>query len=91
MRTRPIYRCGQCMDEYRDALSIELLSARLQATRTDGEDPSFTLGKLASELHVQGKYEEAESLFREALGLEREALGTSTRSRSPPSTISAHC
>ena len=23
------YRCGQCMDEYRDALSIELLSARL--------------------------------------------------------------
>ena len=32
------YRCGQCMDEYRDALSIELLSARLQADRTDGED-----------------------------------------------------
>ena len=25
------YRCGQCMDEYRDALSLELLSARLQA------------------------------------------------------------
>ena len=23
------YRCGQCKDEYRDALSIELLSARL--------------------------------------------------------------
>ena len=26
------YRCGQCMDHYRDALSLELLSARLQAT-----------------------------------------------------------
>ena len=25
------YRCGQCMDHYRDALSLELLSARLQA------------------------------------------------------------
>ena len=24
------YRCGQCKDHYRDALSIELLSARLQ-------------------------------------------------------------
>ena len=23
------YRCGECKDEYRDALSIELLSARL--------------------------------------------------------------
>ena len=32
------YRCGQCMDEYRDALSIELLSARLQAERTNGDD-----------------------------------------------------
>ena len=30
------YRCGQCMDEYHDALSIELLSARLQAERTNG-------------------------------------------------------
>ena len=70
------YRCGQCMDEYRDALSIELLSARLQATRTDGEDPSFTLGKLASELHVQGKLAAAESLLHEALEGKRETLGS---------------
>ena len=49
------YRCGQCMDEYRDALSLELLSARLQAERTDGEDTTFTLGTLVSELLVQGK------------------------------------
>ena len=41
------YRCGQCMDKYRDALSLELLSARLQAERTDGEDLSFTLDTLA--------------------------------------------
>ena len=30
------YRCGECKDEYRDALSLELLSARLQEERTDG-------------------------------------------------------
>ena len=41
------YRCGQCGDHYRDALSIELLSARLQARRTDGEDTSSTLSTLA--------------------------------------------
>jgi hypothetical protein len=61
------YRCGQCMDKYRDALSIELLSARLQAERVDGEATSFTLNTLASELQGQGKYDEAEPLFREAL------------------------
>ena len=33
------YRCGQCKDEYRDALSLELLSARLQAERTKTESP----------------------------------------------------
>ena len=27
------YRCGQCKDHYRDALSLELLRARLQAER----------------------------------------------------------
>ena len=37
------YRCGQCMDQYRDALSLELLSARLQTERTNDEDTSFTL------------------------------------------------
>jgi len=44
------YRCGQCKDEYRDALSIELLSARLQAKRTNGQSTVFTLDTLASEL-----------------------------------------
>ena len=43
------YRCGQCMDEYRDALSLELLSARLQSERTNGEDTSFTVRTLAHE------------------------------------------
>ena len=33
------YRCGQCKDEYRDALSLELLGARLQAERTKTESP----------------------------------------------------
>jgi len=36
------YRCGQCMDYYRDALSLELLSARLQAERTTGQSTVFT-------------------------------------------------
>ena len=69
------YRCGECMDHYRDALSIELLSARLQAERTSGQDTSFTLYTLACELHDQGKYGEAEPLYREALELDRQTLG----------------
>ena len=64
------YRCGQCMDEYRDALSLELLSTRLQAERTNGEGTVFTMNTLATELKVQGKYDEAEPLEvnRETLG-----------------------
>ena len=69
------YRCGQCMDEYRDALSIELLSERLRAERTDGEVTRFTLGTLAWELQSQGKFDEAEPLYREALEVSREMLG----------------
>ena len=61
------YRCGQCMDEYRDALSVELLTARLQAKRTNGQDTRYALGTLAVELHTQGKFDEAEPLYREAL------------------------
>ena len=78
-RTSPTYdaayRCGQCMDKYRDALSLELLSARLQAERAGGQTTSFTLGTLASELKVQGKFDEAEPLYREALEMRRETLG----------------
>ena len=70
------YRCGECKDEYRDALSLELLSARLQAERTDGEHLGFTLKTLASELQAQGKYDEAEPLCREALELDRQTLGS---------------
>ena len=72
------YRCGQCRGHYRDALSLELLSARLQAERTGGGDLSFTLSTLASELHAQGKYHEAGPyvlLCREALEVQRETLG----------------
>ena len=69
------YRCGQCMHEYRDALSLELLSARLQAERTDGKATNSTLKTLAWELKAQGKYDEAEPLVREALALRRKTLG----------------
>ena len=69
------YRCGQCKDHYRDALSLELLRARLLAKRTKGEPTGSTLGALALELKAQGMYEEAEPLFREALDVRREALG----------------
>ena len=69
------YRCGQCMDGYRDALSLELLGARLQAERTDGEATISTLDTLARELQTQGKYDEAEPLYREALEVKRETLG----------------
>ena len=70
------YRCGQCMDHYRDALSIELLSARLQAERISGQSTGYTLDTLATELKVQGKYDEAETLYREALEVARETLGS---------------
>ena len=69
------YRCGQCMDHYRDALSIELLKARLQTERTDGEATISTLVSLATELQSQGMYDEAMPLFREALKVRRETLG----------------
>ena len=61
------YRCGQCMDEYRDALSVELLGARLQAERAGGQSTSFTSVTLARELEAQAKFDEAEPLYREAL------------------------
>jgi len=69
------FRCGECKDEYRDALSIELLSARLQGERTSGEDTVLTMGTLASELHTQGMYDEAEPLLRDVLEVDRETLG----------------
>jgi len=69
------YRCGQCMNTYGDALSLELLRARLQAERADGEYTVFTLNRLALELQDQGKYDEAEPLHREALEVSRETLG----------------
>ena len=47
LREDSAYCCGQCMDEYRDALSIELLSARLQAERTNGRSIFPTLDTLA--------------------------------------------
>ena len=78
------YRCGQCRDEYRDALSLELLSARLQTERTDGEATISTLDTLASELQTQGKHDEAEPLYREVLTVERETLGN----RHPSTLIS---
>ena len=69
------YRCGTCKDHYRDALSLELLSARLQAERANGESTGFTLNTLAMELQAQGKYNEAEPLFREALAVQCATLG----------------
>ena len=95
------------MDHYRDALSLELLSAQLQAERTSGKHrgltlskqaertsgkhrgltlskqaertsgkhTALTLNKLALELKAQGKYDEAEPLYREALKMCRDTLG----------------
>ena len=68
------YRCGQCMDKYRDALSLELLRERLQTQRTNGDLQAHTLNVLAEELQAQGHYG-AEPLYREALQVTREKLG----------------
>ena len=58
------YRCGQCMNEYRDALSVELLSARPQAKRTNGKDTSST------------EYDKAEPLCREVAEVTRATLAS---------------
>ena len=68
------YRCGQCKDKYRDALSLELLRERLQTQRTHGDLQAQTLNVLAEELQAQGQYG-AELLYREALHVTRENFG----------------
>ena len=44
-------RCGQCLTRYGDALSIELLSARLQDKRTNGQGTLSTLDSLELQVH----------------------------------------
>ena len=46
------YCCGECRDYYHDALSLELLGARLQAERMAELDISPTLDTLAQELQA---------------------------------------
>ena len=69
------YRCGQCMNHYHDALSIELLSARRerQAKSTNGR--RRTAHALASELYAQCEYDEAEKLLYEVLEGDCKAYG----------------
>ena len=62
------------------ALSSSMLSASRYSSlhwpqRTDGEATISTLDTLATELQAQGKYDEAEPLYRETLEVERETLG----------------
>ena len=78
------YRCGQCMHEYRDALSLELLSARPQVERTNhGKVDTSSASTLCAALdlkargkYAQGKYEEAEPLFREVLKVASKTYGS---------------
>ena len=75
------YRCGQCKDRYRDSLSIDLLIARVQAERANGPVLHLTSSTLATEclsveLYAQGRYVEAEPLFRCLLESLRETLGS---------------
>ena len=54
-KTNAADRCGQCLTRYGDALSIELLSARLQDKRTNGQGTFSTLDSLIRELQFQDK------------------------------------
>ena len=79
MKADAAYRCGQCQDKYRDALSIELLRDRLQTCRRQfGEAHRTTVhykNTLALQLHEQGKYEQAAALQRECLEFMRATRG----------------
>ena len=85
------YRCGQCMHEYRDALSLELLSARPQVERTNhGKVDTSSASTLCAALdlkargkYAQGKLNEAEPLFREVL-----KVASKTYGRRHPNTLS---
>ena len=81
------FRCGQCMDEYRDSLSIELLSARLQAERTSGQansDANFTdaaedrkdaFAKLVLLEEMMRRQEERMENMEERMGRQEEKMG----------------
>ena len=51
------YQCGSCKDDYRDALSLELLGARLSEQRgrlgNRGNDTLATMSVLGLQLHAQ--------------------------------------
>ena len=84
------YRCGQCLDEYRDALSLELLRERLESCRFSfGERAQVTLAllnQLGLELGDQGKDHEALPFLEEALQVKRETLG----SKHPETMLAMH-
>ena len=73
------YRCNTCHDAYRDALSLELLEARLRGERLSLGDRSrrtlCTIRELGTQLKEQGQYEAAELMHREALAARRAILG----------------
>ena len=73
------YRCGQCHDDYRDALSIELLEERLLRQRTTlgnrHASTIFTIVELGTVLQVLGKFHAAEPLHCEAVSAMRATLG----------------
>ena len=77
------YRCGQCMDQYCDALSLELLNARLLVKRRmskTGQSTISTLNALAWELKARGQHDEAEPLkvARETLGYRHQSTIATT-------------
>ena len=70
------YRCGQCNDDYRDALSLSLLKERLRQQRAAHlPEALLTMQELANQLRAQGKFDQAAPLYREALHAFRKTLG----------------
>ena len=74
------FRCGQCNDKYRDALSIELLREKLRTLRENGdqycEETVEAINILGTELAQHTEHlPEAITLAREVLQIRREALG----------------
>jgi tetratricopeptide (TPR) repeat protein len=76
-KVKAAFQCGECNDDYRDALTLSLLEERLrQQLATHRPEAHSTMHELARCLRSQGRFDEAAPLYRLVLRVSRERLGS---------------